>query len=108
MAETKQLTLDKCELAPPEGGCDAISGEAELKETHLAPPIAFPFEWKYAVITELSEEGKKAMMRKGCDLCNQKKVEFQKVCSGIYKSFLCRACAESYVRDATRLSQKMS
>ena len=103
MAETKQLTLDKCEHAPPEGCCHAISREVELKETHLAPAITFPFEWKYAVITELSDEGKKAVILKTCDLCNHKKVEFQKVSSGVYKSFLCRSCAESYVRDAVRL-----
>jgi len=103
MAGTKQLTLDKCEHAPPEGCYDAISNEPELKEPQLTHAIAFPFEWKYAVITELSEGGKEAVILKGCDLCNQKKVEFQKVSSGIYKSFLCRCCAENYVRDAMRL-----
>lgn len=103
MAGTKQLTLDTCEHTPPEVGGDAISQKAELQEPHLTLKLVFPFEWKYAVITELNEAAKKAVIRKGCDQCNQKKVEFQKVSSGIYKSFLCRSCAENYVRAAMRL-----
>ncbi|RZN43552.1 MAG: hypothetical protein EFT35_00955 [Methanophagales archaeon ANME-1-THS] len=103
MAGTKQVTLDTCEHTSSKGSGDAISPKAELQEPHLESPLAFPFEWKYAVITELNEAAKKAVVRKGCDLCNQKKVEFQKVSSGIYKSFLCRACAENYVRAAMSL-----
>ncbi|MDI6886319.1 MAG: hypothetical protein QMD22_08280, partial [archaeon] len=72
-------------------------------KTHLAQDIAFPFEWKYGVITELSEEEKEAGILRGCDLCNQKKIEFQKVSAGI-RSLLCRSCAENYVRDAIRLN----
>lgn len=100
MAGTKQVTLDSCEDAAPKS--DAISKEEEFKKTHLAQDIAFPFEWKYGVITELSEEEKEAVILRGCDLCNQKKIEFQKVSAGI-TSLLCQSCAENYVRDAIRL-----
>jgi hypothetical protein len=101
MAGTKQVTLDSCEDAAPTS--DAISKEEEeVEKTHLAHDIVFPFEWKYGVITELSEEAKEAVILRGCDLCNQKKIEFQKVSTGI-KSLLCRSCAENYVRDAMRL-----
>jgi hypothetical protein len=103
MAGTKQVTLDNCEPAPSEGHSDIISQDAELQETNLVHKTMFPFEWKYAIITELNEEEKKAVTFRGCDLCNQRKVEFQKVSSGMYKSFLCRSCAENYVRDAMRL-----
>ena len=100
MAGTKQLTLDSGENIAPKS--NAISKEVEFKKTHLAQDIAFPFEWKYGVITELSEEEKGVVILRGCDLCNQKKIEFQKVSAGI-KSLLCRPCAENYVRDAIRL-----
>jgi hypothetical protein len=100
MAGTKQVTLDSGEDTAPKS--DAISREEEFKEAHLAQDIAFPFEWKYGAITELSEEEKGAVILRGCDLCNQKKIEFQKVSTSI-KSLLCRSCAENYVRDAMRL-----
>jgi hypothetical protein len=103
MAGTKQVTLDNREHAPPEGHGNTISQDAELQATNLAHKTVFPFEWKYAVITELNEEEKKAVTFRGCDLCNQRKVEFQKVSSGMYKSFLCRSCAENYVQDAMKL-----
>lgn len=104
MAGPKQVRLDTCIHAPPGEDGDAISQEIKLEEPYRGEAITFPFEWKYAVITELSQEEKHVMRHKGCDLCNQKKVEFQKVCSGMYKSFLCRSCAENYVRGALRLN----
>ena len=95
--------------------------DADLDRTsdvHLEEPITFPFKWDYGTITELSKSEKEEMnqlqhqggkhYQKPCSLCGEEgHIEFCKTSQGCARVYLCRPCAEDYVRKALQLMPKI-
>ena len=91
-------------------GCSKIDAEPE--------PITFPFSWPFAQVTELTPEEQRdknawqingrMRTRRPCSLCGCRgSLEFVKTAPGSARTYLCRSCAEDYVRKARRVIQQL-
>jgi len=80
--------------------------------------ISFPFEWKYATITAISEEEKSNVNRlrnqgrkryqKPCSLCGEEGILMYRKVSDGNSSLICESCAMKYIASAKRLQTKLN